>query len=273
MRIAFLGPPGTFGEEAAIRCAPAAERVARASHAAVASAVDAGEADAGVVAIENSINGSVAETLDVLIHDTALQVQQEFLVPVVHHLIARPGAALQEIEVVFSHPQALGQCRKFLAARLPGAQLEAALSTAEAVRLAIERGPRAAGISTERAASLYGGAILARAIQDNDRNVTRFVLLGRDRQPITGRDRTSIAFWFADDRPGALASVLNEFAARGINCTKIESRPTRETFGEYVFLIDFDGHQDDSGGREVLAAIEPLCSSVKVFGSYPRWDA
>ncbi len=272
MRLAYLGPAGTFGEEAAIRADTAAEHVPCVSHAAVARAVDHGGAENGVVAIENSLNGSVAETLDILIHDTALLVQREFVLPVVHNLIAATGAEVSDLDVVFSHPQALGQCRRFLAAKMPGARLEAALSTSEGVQLALKRGPRAAAIGTARAAELYGGIVLARAIEDVDTNVTRFVVLGRTAHAPTGRDRTSIAFWFAQDRPGALASVLNEFALRGINCTKIESRPTRATFGEYVFLIDFDAHREDAAGRDVLAAIGPLCSTVKVFGSFPRWN-
>ena len=131
----------------------------------------------------------------------------------------------------------------------------------------------AAAIATGRAAELYGAEVIAHDIGDAGHNVTRFVLLARGQQPPTGQDRTSIAFWFADDRPGSLAGVLAEFASRHINCTKIESRPTRAAFGEYVFLVDFDAHEDDAEGRDVLAAIAPLCSDVKVFGSYPRWQS
>jgi prephenate dehydratase len=271
VEIAYLGPPGTFGEEAATRFMPGASSLPCPSHAAVAAAVESGAARLGVLAIENSLNGSVAETLDILIHDTDLRIQAEVVVPVVHHLIAKPGATLADIRVVFSHPQALGQCRRFLERELPGTQLEAALSTSLAVELALSHGPDAAAISTERAASLHGGAILARSIQDADNNVTRFVVIGSGSPAPTGRDRTSIAFTFAEDRPGALASVLDEFARRAINCTKIESRPTKEVFGEYAFLVDFQGHEQDEAGREVLAAIRPLCATLKVFGSYPRW--
>jgi prephenate dehydratase len=257
---------------AAIRYAPEAEHVPYPSHAAVAQAVEAGRADAGVLAIENSINGSVAETLDILIHETNLRIQHELVVPVEHHLIVRPGTQAAAIRVIYSHTQALGQCRHYLERHFPEAQLEASLSTSGAVELAMQRGGEAAAISTLRAAELFGGEVLARNIQDAENNVTRFVVLGHGRQGPTGRDRTSIAFWFAEDQPGSLAGVLNEFAARGINCTKIESRPTREVFGEYVFLIDFEGHEDAPLGAEVLAAIRIKCSEVKVLGSYPRWN-
>jgi len=272
VKLAFLGPPGTFGEVAAFRFAPDAELVPCPSHAAVAAAVDSGLADAGVVAIENSISGSVAETLDILIHDTALQVQAEMVVPIAHNLIVKPGTRAADVRVIFSHPQAFGQCRKFLQREFPAAQVEAALSTAEAVGLMEKRPGDAAAIGTVRAAELHGAEVLAHAIQDAANNATRFLLIGRGTPPPTGRDRTSIAFTFADDRPGSLAGVLNEFAHRGINCSKIESRPTRLVFGEYVFLIDFDAHRSDPGGADVLEAIRPLCADLKVFGSYPRWQ-
>ena len=196
MKVAYLGPAGTFGEEAALRFSETAERIPCASHAAVAAAVEAGTADFGVLAIENSLNGSVAETLDILIHDVDLQIQNEIVVPVVHNLIAKPGCPLQEIRVVYSHPQALGQCRQYLERVLPGAQLEATLSTAGAVSTALERGCEAAAIATARAAALFGGEILAPGIQDAENNVTRFVVVGRGTPHPTGRDRTSIAFTF-----------------------------------------------------------------------------
>jgi len=270
VRLAFLGPAGTFGEEAAIKFAPDAEFLPFPSHAAVAAAVESGMADIGVIAIENLINGSVAESLDILIHETTLTIQAEIIIPVVHNLIAKPGTRADQVRIIFSHTQALGQCRKFIERCFPKAQVEAALSTTEAVDLALARDGDAAGISTARAAELRGAEIIARGIQDTDANVTRFLVLGRGAPAPTGRDRTSIAFTFDVDKPGALAGVLNAFAQAGINCTKIESRPTKGTFGEYVFLIDFEGHQADDRGRAVLAAIRPLCGELKIFGSYPR---
>ena len=271
MRVAYLGPEGTFGEEAAMRFAPDAERLPFPSHAAVASAVESGMADVGVVAIENSINGSVAETLDILIHETDLQIQAELVLPVVHNLVVKPGTSADAVKVIFSHPQALGQCRKFIERCFPKAQLEAALSTTEAVQLALRRDGDGAAIATLRAAELYGAEVLAQEIQDAANNVTRFLVLGYGSPPPSGRDRTSIAFTFAEDRPGALAGVLNEFASHGVNCTKIESRPTREVFGEYVFLIDFEGHKDDPETAELLEKVRRHCAMLKVFGSYPRW--
>jgi len=253
-----------------MRYAPGAEMLPFPSHAAVAAAVESGMADVGVVAIENLINGSVSETLDILIHETTLEIQAELLLPVVHNLVARPGTRADQVHVIFSHTQALGQCRKFLERCFPKAQVEAALSTTEAVELALRRDGDAAAIATERAAQLRGAEILARGIQDSENNVTRFLVLGRGQPAPSGRDRTSIAFTFSEDRPGALASVLNAFAAAKMNCTKIESRPTKATFGEYVFLIDFEGHALEEPARSVLDQIRPLCAELKVFGSYPR---
>jgi prephenate dehydratase len=271
VRLAHLGPPGTFGEEAALKYAPHAELLPCASHAAVARAVEEGAADEGVMAIENLLNGSVGETLDILIHDTGLRIQKELLLPVVHSLVVKPGTQPEKVQVIFSHPAAFAQCRKFLGERLANAQQEAALSTAQAVELALASPVPAAAISTARAARLHGAQVLFEAIQDSELNVTRFVVVGHGATLPSGRDRTSIAFTFADDRPGLVARVMNEFADRGINCSKFESRPTRETFGEYVFLIDFEGHHDDPGCKAALEAIRPMCAMLKVFGSYPRW--
>jgi prephenate dehydratase len=271
MMLAYLGPPGTFGEEAAVRYGPDAERLPCPSHAAVAAAVEAGQADEGIVAIENSLNGSVAETLDILVHETRLQIKAELVLPIEHYLLAKHGTRAADVRVIFSHPQPLGQCRKYLETNFPNAQLEAALSTASAVELAVARGEGAAAIGTARAGEIYGAVVLARGIQDADNNVTRFLVLGHEGPPPSGRDRTSIAFTFARDLPGSLASVVDVFAAAGVNLFKIESRPTREVFGEYVFLIDFAGHRDDPVGKAALDKIRPLCSEFKVFGSYPRW--
>jgi len=272
MKVAYLGPAGTNGEEAALRHAPGATLIPCASHAAVAAAVEGGQADEGVVAIENFLNGSVAETLDILIHETTLRIQRELVLPIDHHLIVPPGTKREDISFIYSHTQALGQCRAYLDREFPKAHLEAALSTAQAVELAIARGRGHAAIASRRAAEVHGAEILESDIQDRPGNVTRFVVLGRGRAAPTGHDRTSIAFTFAQDRPGALSSVLHEFASRSINCTKIESRPTREVFGEYVFLIDFEGHEDDPDCAQALERIAPLCATLQVFGSYPRWQ-
>ena len=269
VKVAYLGPPGTFGEEAAHRHAPGAELLPYPTHGAVARAVESGEAAAGLMAIENSLNGSVAETLDILIHDTVLKIEGELLVPVVHNLVVAPGTTLDAIELVYSHPQALAQCRVFLEGHCPDAQRAAALSTAQAVEIAVAQ-PGAAAIATLRAAELFGAEVLAEAIQDQHSNATRFVVIGTHEPEPSGHDRTSIAFEFAGDRAGLLTSALGEFSSRGINCTKMESRPTRATFGEYIFLIDFEGHHLDPACASALDGLRSMTTMLKVFGSYPQ---
>ncbi|MFQ6020023.1 MAG: prephenate dehydratase [Dehalococcoidia bacterium] len=270
-RLAFLGPPGTFTEEAAILYDPQAQLLSFASIGACAASITSDVAEEGVVPIENSLEGSVTETLDVLIHDSHLSIGNELILPIEHYLLAKPGLASGDVKVVYSHPQALAQCRRFLERSLPGADVVAALSTAAAVEEMMAR-DSAAAIGNRRAAKLYGASVLADGIQDKAGNVTRFVVLARADQPPTGHDKTSLAFTFAvEDRPGLLAGALDEFASRQINLSKIESRPSRERLGTYIFLVDVDGHRLDADVAEALARVEANCSFFRVLGSYPRY--
>lgn len=269
-RVGYLGPPGTFGEQAALVYDPTAELVPLSSHAAVVKAVDQSELDAGVAGIENTVEGGVTETMDALIQAERVFICAELVLPVEHLLIAAPGTRLEEVEVVMSHPQALAQCRGFLERRLPAARLEAALSTAAAVESAV-RTPRAAAIGTRRAAELSGGAVLAEGIQDVAHNKTRFVALARQDAPPTGDDKTSIAFTVAHDRPGTLIGVLRELSDRSLNMTRIESRPSRQDLGIYIFLVDFQGHRSDPVVAEALAAVQARSYYFRLFGSYPRF--
>ncbi|HEY8490956.1 MAG TPA: prephenate dehydratase [Dehalococcoidia bacterium] len=272
-RLAYLGPPGTFAEEAALRYDPEAQLLPFASFSAVATAVDSGMADEGVVAIENSLEGSVPETLDILIHESHLRIRRELVLPVEHCLLVSPGTDADRIEVIYSHPQALGQCRRFLERCFPKARVEAALSTAAAVQDLAKDG-RAAAIGTRRAAELYGAEVLASGIQDQRANETRFVVLAPEDHPPTGRDKTSLALSFseAQDRPGALVGVLKEFSDRDINLTKVESRPSKESLGKYIFLVDLEGHRQDPTVAAALEAVRAKASLFKIFGSYPRWE-
>jgi prephenate dehydratase len=269
-RIAFLGPPGTFSEEAALRHDPTGQLLPFASVAAVAAAVDSGMAEEGVVAIENSIEGSVTDTLDILIHESRLSIRRELVLPVGHCLLVRPGTQADDVKVLLSHPQALAQCRRFVERCFPRAEMVAALSTAAAVEEMMAR-ENAAAIATRRAAELYGAETLARDIQDRSDNLTRFVVLAEEDHPSTGNDKTSVAFSFADDRPGLLMKALEEFSSRGINLTKVESRPTKERLGEYIFLLDLAGHRSDGPVAEALQAVEGQSSFFRIFGSYPRF--
>ncbi len=269
-RLGYLGPPGTFSEEAALRYDADASRLPFPSFRAVADAVQTGMADEGVVAIENSLEGSVNDTLDLLIHEATLSIRWELVVPIEHCLLAKPGTQAPDVQVIYSHTQALGQCRGFLARTFPKAQLIASLSTVAAVEDALASKTTAAAIAPLRAASLYPVAVLARGVQDNASNVTRFVVLAHQDHAPTGADKTSLCFGFADDRPGILYKAIGVFALRGINLAKVESRPTKEALGEYIFLVDILGHRQDATIREALDELKGIASWLKIFGSYPR---
>jgi prephenate dehydratase len=273
-RLAYLGPPGTFSEEAASRYQPGADLLPCPSEAAVAAAVESGEAGEGVLAIENSLEGLVTRTLDVLLHDaSSLSIKHEVVLPVEHCLIVRPGTKREAITAVFSHPQSLNQCRKYLEANFPRARQEAALSNAAAVEEAVQV-EGAAAIGPERAARLHGGEVLERAVQDSPDNKTRFVVVGHEDAPRTGRDKTSLAFAVAHDQPGTLVDALREFSDRGINLTEMASRPSRRDLGLYIFLIDMEGHRTDAPVAEALAAVEKKAMFFRLLGSYPRsYDA
>jgi prephenate dehydratase len=184
--------------------------------------------------------------------------------------MAPPGTAQDAIDVIYSHPQSLGQCRHYLEAHFPDVRTEAALSNAEAVAIAM-RTEHAAAIGPARAAELYGAEILQRGIQDSRVNKTRFVVLAHEGAEPTGRDKTSLAVAVAHDRPGTLVAVLHEFSDRQINVTRIESRPSGEELGVYIFLLDIEGHRDDPIIAQALASVREQASFFRVFGSYPAW--
>ncbi len=270
-RISYLGPAGTYTEEAVILYDPQAHKVPCPTIAAAVAAVEQGEADAGVVPIENSIEGSVTETLDLLIHESRLLICHELVLPIQHYLMVKPGTQAGQVRVIFSHPQALGQCRRTIERDFPQAQAVAALSTSFAVEQMMTSSVTAAAIANKRSAELYGAEILTGDIQDRPANATRFVVLAPTDSPPTGYDKTSLAFAFNEDKPGILHSVLGEFAQRKINLAKIESRPSKESLGRYFFLVDLEGHREDKIVAEALEQVRAETSLLKVFGSYPRY--
>lgn len=223
------------------------------------------------MAIENSIEGSVTDTLDLLIHESKVLIKEELVLPIEHQLLARPGTEASDVKVLFSHPQALGQCRNFIERCFPKVDIVAALSNAAAVEEMMASSHPAAAIGTARAAELYGAQTLARAIQDRASNVTRFVVLATTDHAATGFDKTSLCFSFAEDRPGVLSEVLQEFAQRNINLTKLESRPSKESLGRYIFLVDLEGHREEPQVAEALDRVRQKTALFKVFGSYPRY--
>jgi prephenate dehydratase len=272
-RVAFLGPPGTFTEEALLGQADLAEAdlVPFSSMPDVLAAVAGGDTDLGFVPIENSIEGTVRLTLDSLIFEHDLLIQREVVLPIRENLLGPPGLSLADVRRVVSFPEALAQCRQFFARELPGVELVAATSTAEAVRHVGEaRPPGTAALGTALAAKLYGLEVLAADVEDHAENSTRFVLVARDGIPAaTGHDKTSIVCFQHSDQPGSLHAILGQFTARNINLTKLASRPTKQALGEYCFIIDFAGHVDDEVVADCLRDLHAQLREVKFLGSYP----
>ena len=275
--VAFLGPAGTFTEEALLTQADLADGdlVGLASMRAVLDAVETGAADLGFVPIENSIEGTVRESSDHLIFETDLLVQREVVLPIRQNLLAPAGATLAGVGRVVSYPEALGQCRQFFADHLPDVVFEAATSTAEAVRTVAERSdPSVVAVGTALAAKLYGLDVLAGDIEDHPDNATRFLLVARGGvPPETGHDKTSIVCFQHADRPGSLLGILQEFSARSINLSNLQSRPTKTSLGDYCFLIDFEGHVADEVVADCLKALHAQLPAVKFLGSYPAAGA
>lgn len=271
-RVAFLGPKGTFTEMAARSFFPPAgtEFIPCPTIRSVFRRVQTGDTPYGVVPVENTLEGSVTATLDQFLASD-LMVYGEVELHVEQCLILAPGTSLEDVKVILSHPQALAQSRNYLEERLASAELREVSSTAEAVRL-LSKVPHAAAIGTELAARLYGMRVVARGIQDSPRSYTRFFVLSEHDHPRTGRDKTSIIF-SVEHVPGALYRALEVFAERGINLTKIESRPVKRRRWEYVFFLDFEGHRHDEVCHEALEALRRRAILVKVLGSYPTWGS
>lgn len=238
---------------------------------AVVTAVETGAATGGILPIENVLEGSVPTTLDLLIHETELHISGEIVIPITQYLVARPGISLPQISVLYGHPQSLGQCRRFIERCLPGVATVASLSNSAAPAEALADERPAAAISTLRAAHLTGAQILASAINDRADNVTRFIALGRTDHAPTGDDKTSLCFGFVEDRAGILVETLQELARNNINMTKLKSRPSKATLGEYIFLVDINGHRTEPHVAALLERIRAKTGLFKVFGSYPCW--
>ena len=268
LKIAYMGPEGTFSHAAARSFfGLAATYTETTTIEGVFDAVARREAKHGVVPIENSSEGSVDHALDALV-DGGLLIRAELELEVAQCLLTRANG-LASVERVYSHPQALGQCRVWLAKNLAGVQLVQSPSTAFAVREAVAD-PRAAAIASRLASDLYGIPALRERIQDHAENVTRFVMLSTEDSPRTGNDKTTLAFSLRDGR-GALMRVLGLLDEEGINLTRIESRPSREKPWDYVFLVDLEGHRDDENVARARTRLVERCPMVKHLGSYPRY--
>ena len=272
-RIGFLGPEGTFTSQAASRADDTAERHPFATIAEVVAAVREGAVDVGVVPMENSIEGSVNLTLDDLAFGApGAYIRGEITLPIAMNLLGLPGTQLSGITVVRSQPHALAQCRRWLLEHLPNATQQAATSTAEAAREVADGDGSLAALGPAVAAERFGLDVLAAGIQDHGGNATRFVVLGASMTAATGADKTSLVVFFGEDRPGLLLRILDEFALRGINLTKIESRPTKQALGEYCIFIDCAGHIGEARVAEALRSVHRHAAEVRILGSYARAD-
>jgi chorismate mutase / prephenate dehydratase len=267
LRVAFLGPEGTFSHLAARHLFGLQARYRDcATIEAVFEAVGSDDATYGVVPIENSTEGAVSMTSDALLEGN-LVIRQEYVLPISHCLLSK-SASLGRITTVYSHPQALGQCRTWIAKHLPRAQVVQTTSTAAAAREA-QSDDRAGAIASEIAAEIHNLPIVRANIQDRAENATRFVVLGREDAPPTGKDRTTIAFGLPDGK-GTLRRVLTVLERANVNLTRIESRPSRARAWHYVFLVDMEGHRSDAPVARALTALRKSTDFVKVIGSYPR---
>jgi prephenate dehydratase len=273
MRIGFLGPSGTFSEQALLsqKDLAAMEPVAFTTIPEVLAATEAGDVDLGFVPIENSIEGTVNAALDVLALESDLVIQREVVINVQLNLLGLPGASLDEITAVAGFPVAVAQVRTWLHQHLPAVEIVAANSNADAAVVVRDRADRSlAAVSTALAAELYGLEVLASDIEDHPENQTRFVVVAKSGIPAaTGHDKSTIVCFQRADQPGSLLAILQEFAARAVNLTKLESRPTKKGLGHYCFIIDLDGHIADELVADALRDLKSKLADVKFLGSYP----
>lgn len=274
MRVSFLGPAGTFTEDALAEASSGEEmelvRTPTVHDAIVA--VEQGQAERAFVPYENSIEGSVRSTLDTLAFETervAIVGEHDFAVRA--HLIVRDGVEIGDVAAVLSHPQPLAQCAGFLRSQLPGIERRSVSSTAEAVRMVGESVRPWAAIGARSAAELYGCVVLREGIEDEADNVTRFVWIAPAGTAVAGGPaRTSLVFSeLGEDHPGALVDALREFSDRGVNLSRIESRPLRRGLGRYMFFVDLEGAIDDEPVAAALDALRAKAESVRILGSYP----
>lgn len=268
--VAYLGPCGTFCESAARQYTGTnpVVLVPCPSIDAVFTAVHQKKAAAGIVPIENSCEGSVNLTLDLLAYEYDVKIAGDIILPVRHNLLVRPDVKVEDVTLILSHPQALAQCRRYLLHKYPAAALTEVASTAEAARRVAESHQAWAAVGTTEAAGIYELVVAGADINDQPNNKTRFVVLSREDSAYTDGCKTSLVIQ-VEDQPGALFHVLKEFYLRGINLTKIESRPTRTKIGDYLFFIDIEGHRQELHIKETLRVLTSLTSVVRVLGSYP----
>ncbi len=270
IRIGYLGPKGTFSHEAMINYTGQSPYISAEypSISEIFTAMLDGELDEAIVPIENSIEGAVNATMDMISQDTELMIKAEVVISVREHLLVQRGTDISKISYVLSHPQPLGQCRRYLAERLPHALTKASYSTASAAQEVAAGSGDTAAIGSKTAAEVYGLEIIEEDIQDYNNNFTRFVVLSRTDAVRTGNDKTSLLF-STEDKPGSLYRILDIFNLWDINMTRIESRPAKNRLGRYVFFVDVLGHREDEDLKDALLMVSRKTSFLKILGSYP----
>ena len=272
----YLGPKGTFTEAAFLQMpiAQGAELIPAESVREALNLVRTGKVFGALVPIENSVEGSVATTLDELGHGDSLEIIDEIAIPVEFALLAKPGVSISDIKRIATHPHAHAQCVDWLHKNTPGVHVLPAMSTAAAAEELSEGANYDAAICSVAAAKHYGLEILAQGIGDSDSAWTRFVLVSKPghAQPSTGNDKTTLSLFMHRNQPGALLNILTEFAVRGVDLSRLESRPTKQQLGDYFFSLDCVGHIDDENLGDALIELRRICADVKFLGSYPRHD-
>ena len=272
LKIGFLGPKGTFSQEAMLAYAKGKAHIPCIFNTIPDTlyAVQNGEIDEAVVPIENSLEGAVNVTMDMLAWDVDLKIKGEIVVAIMQNLLVKKGTKQGDIKHIFSHPQCLGQCRKYIRANYPSAETRVFYSTAEAAQEVAGGGNDSAAIGSLMAAQEYGLEVLASGIQDGENNMTRFAVIAGTDGKRTGDDKTSMVF-STEDRPGSLYRVLDIFTLWDVNMTRIESRPAKNELGRYIFFVDIQGHREDEDIRDALTMVKRKTSFFKFLGSYPRY--
>lgn len=274
LRIGYLGPKGTFSEEALFEYAKRIPDYIELEYSTIRDllfAVQNGEVDEAIAPIENSIEGAVNVTMDMLASEVDVKIKAEVVIAVRQNLLVRKGTGFSDITCILSHPQGIGQCIKYLHTNFPNTRIKYVYSTAAAAEEVAKGDIHTAAIGSVAAARAYQLDVLAHAIQDGDNNFTRFVVVSSSDSERTGCDKTSIVF-STEDKPGSLYRILDIFNLWDINMTRIESRPAKNRLGKYIFFVDINGHRDDKDVKDALTMVERKTSYYKFLGSYPRFD-
>jgi prephenate dehydratase len=274
IKIGFLGPKGTFSQEAMIVYTKGDSEYTGVDYSTMTdliTAVSKGEIDEAVVPVENSLEGAVSVTMDMLATEPDIIIKAEVIIPISQNLLTKKGTRIENIKYILSHPQAVGQCRKYIDSNFPGAMIKYLYSTAEAAKEVAEGMADMAAVGSKAAAAVYDLEILRESIQDNNNNLTRFIVISKKEANKSIKNKTSIVF-STENKPGSLYRILDIFSLWDINMTRIESRPAKNKLGRYIFFVDIEGHAEDEDVRDALTMVKRKTSFYKFLGSYPEFE-